>query len=156
MKLSLATELRLAITILSFVVNFIAPAAIISELIRINRKNEFSELNLIADNTDSLFYKSEKVILYTNRYSLSEKNICRTLRLKFHNKKIVSFHDCQNCKGSSCYVATDKMIYNYQIIEENGKLFLQFQNKYNLKKYMVSNSIRNESTRILEIELIKL
>ena len=64
---------------------------IISELIRVNKRNDFSELTLIADNTDSIFYKSEKIILYTNRFAPNKKNICRTIELNFHSKKTVSF-----------------------------------------------------------------
>jgi hypothetical protein len=130
--------------------------SIISELIRINKKNEFSELKLIADNTDSVFYKSEKIILYTNRFAPDKKNICRTIELDFHSKKMVSFQDCQSCKEpSSCYVITDKTFYTYQIVEENGQLFLNFQNNYGSKKYLIINTTRNESNRILEIELRK-
>ncbi len=130
--------------------------SIISELIQINKNKEFSELQLIADNTDSIFYKSEKIILYTNRFAQNKKNICRTIELDFHPKKMVSFEDCQFCREPpSCYVTTAKTLYTYQIIEEKGQLFLLFDNIYGSKKYLIINTTRNESNRILEIELRK-
>ncbi|WP_298147609.1 hypothetical protein [Flavobacterium sp.] len=130
--------------------------SIISELIQINKNKEFSELQLIADNTDSIFYRSEKITLYTNRFAPDKKDICRTIEMDFYPKKMVSFHDCQFCREpSNCYVTTAKTFYKYQIIEEKGQLFLLFENNYGSKKYVIINTTRNESNRILEIELRK-
>lgn len=69
---------------------------------------------------------------------------------------MVSFQDCQTCREpSNCYVTTAKTLYTYHILEEKGQLFLLFDNIYGSKKYVIINTTRNESNRILEIELRK-
>ena len=70
-----------------------------------------------------------------------EKDFCRTVELKFINKKRVNFIDCQTCtEPSSCYVSTDNNIYKYRIQEIGKELYIFFTNNNNRMNFEIVSS----------------
>ena len=130
---------------------------IIKEIVRINKKNIYSELVLVANNTDSTFFNSQKVKFFTSRFLQVKNNPCRTLRLNFFDKNFVSFEDCQTCKEpSSCYVTKEKSIFKYELLEDKKEVYLNFSNRFEERKYKISMTRRNSEGKITMIEMIRI
>ncbi len=110
------------------------------------RQNGYSYyFKIISNNKDSVFFKSRKVEIYTSEIATREKNICRTIELKFQRNNRMNFIDCQTCdEPSSCYVTTDKNIYKYRIKEIDNELYLFLKNNYNEIKFKVISSEENK------------
>lgn len=129
---------------------------IISKSYKITKSNSVSlkDLILVADNTDSTFFKSNTLKIYTERKSIRKNNFCRTIELSFFEKKKVSLLDCQVCKEpANCYVSNEKKIFAFEIVKENQGLFLTFNNKFENRKYIIGNTVRNKSNKIIEFTL---
>ena len=116
---------------------------LIKESKKEERESGFSYYSkIISNNKDSLFYKSDKIEIYSSSQVTYEKDICRTVEFKFLNNKKVVFHDCQNCtEPSSCYVSTDKNIYKYRIKEIDNELYIFFANNYNEMNFKIVSSM---------------
>ena len=110
------------------------------------RKNGFSHYSqLISNNKDSVFFTSKEVKIYSSKAASREKEICRTVELKFLSNKRVNFNDCQSCNEPSfCYVSTDKNIYRYKLREINDRLFLLFKNRFNQMSFEITSLIKKE------------
>lgn len=116
----------------------------------------YEDIIFVADNTDSIFFSAKKLSVYTSRQAPKENNFCRTVELKFFRKNIVKLEDSQTCKEpSNSYVATEKNIFKYNILESDHELFLIFKNKFEEKKYKIVNVIRDNGNKISEIELAR-
>ncbi len=132
---------------------------LISESYKINKAHSVSseDLILVADNTDSIFFKATTLKIYTERKSPKKNNFCRTVELKFLDEKFMNFLDCQVCKEpSNCYVTTENKIFAFEIVEENETLFLVLKNKFENKKYKVQTAERNEENKITEFTLLRI
>ncbi|WP_370392099.1 hypothetical protein [uncultured Winogradskyella sp.] len=110
------------------------------------RKNGYSYFSkILTNNKDSLFFKADRIEIYSSNAITSEKGICRTVELKFLKNKKVNFIDCQTCtEPSSCYVTTDKNVYKYYIQEIENELFILFKNKYYEMNFKVISAKENE------------
>ncbi|AUC75891.1 hypothetical protein [Olleya sp. Bg11-27] len=119
---------------------------LIKESKKEERKSGFSYYSkIIANNKDSIFFKSDKVEIYSSNAVTSEKGFCRTIELKFLNNNNVNFIDCQTCKEPSfCYVSTDKTIYQYRIKETDNELYIFFTNNYNEMNFRIVSSMKNK------------
>ena len=122
---------------------------LIKESKKEERKSGFSYYSkIIANNKDSIFFKSDKIVIYSSNAVMSEKGFCRTIELKFLNNNNVNFIDCQTCtEPSSCYVSTDKTIYKYRIKKIDNVLYILFTNNYNEMNFRIVSSIENELNR---------
>tara|TARA_R110000751_G_scaffold43361_2_gene100083 strand:- start:1834 stop:2262 length:429 start_codon:yes stop_codon:yes gene_type:complete len=119
---------------------------LIKESKKEERKSGFSNYSkIISNNKDSIFFKSDKVEIYSSEEVVYEKEFCRTIELKFLNNKKVNFIDCQTCtEPSFCYVSTDKNIYQYRIKEIDKELYIFFKNNYNEMNFKIVSSIENK------------
>ena len=119
---------------------------LIKESKKEERKSGFSNYSkIISNNKDSIFFKSDKVEIYSSKEVVYEKEFCRTVELKFLKNKKVNFIDCQTCtEPSSCYVSTDKSIYQYRIKEIDKELYIFFKNNYNEMNFRIISSIENK------------
>ena len=119
---------------------------IIKESKKEERKSGFSYYSkLLTNNRDSIFFTSEKVIIYSSKAVITEKEICRTIELNFLRNKKVNFNDCQTCNEPSfCYVSTDKNIYRYRLREMDDGLFLLFENRFNEINFEITSLIKKE------------
>ena len=119
------------------------------ESIKEQSENGYSYYSrIITDNQDSLFFKSDKIEIYSSNAVTNEKGFCRTIELKFLSNNTVNFIDCQTCtEPSSCYVSTDKNIYKYRIKETDNELHLLFSNNYNEMNFKIVSSKENELNR---------
>ncbi|WP_405397551.1 hypothetical protein [Maribacter sp. Asnod2-G09] len=110
------------------------------------RKSGFSYYSqLISNNKDSIFFTSKKIKIYSSEAATREKEICRTIELKFLRNKRVNFNDCQTCNEPSfCYVSTDKNIYRYRLREMDDGLFLLFKNRFNEMNFEITSLIKKE------------
>ena len=132
---------------------------IVKECIQINNSKivSYKDLIMISNNTDSIFFKASKIKIFTDRKSPRINNFCRTVELKFIDKKFISFNDCQVCKEpSSCFATTEKKMYTYKIIEENKELLLVFENKFENREYKITETKRDENKKISEFTLIRI
>ncbi len=122
---------------------------LIKESKKEKRESGFSYYSkIITNNKDSLFFKSDKVEIYSSEAATSEKEFCRTVEFKFLKNNKVNFIDCQNCTGPLfCYLSTDKNIYKYQIKENDSQLYIFFKNNYNEINFKIISSIENELNR---------
>ncbi|KOY87117.1 hypothetical protein AD998_14055 [bacterium 336/3] len=123
---------------------------IIKECIRINKARFISDkdLILVANNTDSSFFNTINLTVYTDR----QYDFCKWIEFCFLNKKNAYFKDCQACKEpSTCYSTTEKNIYNYKIIKENKELTIEFKNKFECRLFQILETKRDKSKRITEI-----
>ncbi|WP_378172636.1 hypothetical protein [Aquimarina sp. SS2-1] len=122
---------------------------LIKESKKEEKKNGYSYYSkIISNNIDSIFFKSQKVEIYTSEIATREKNICRTVELKFQKNNRVNFIDCQTCdEPSSCYVTTDKNLYEYRIKEIDDELYIFLKNNYNEIKFKVISSEENKLNR---------
>ena len=114
-------------------------------------------LRFITDNTDSLFFKSSRITVFTNHKKRLEGLFCRRVEISFMDNIYACFKDCQNCiEPSTCYKSNDKKIFKYKLKKIKGKLYLEFSNKYEKREYYIENSNRNHSGEIIEIELVRI
>ena len=123
-----------------------------------NRRVTSPEFEIVTNNKDSIFFKAEKIEIFTTAYAQRENNICRTIELKFLKKNRVNFMDCQVCtEPTSCYVTKDKNIYNYKIEKRNNNLYINFFNKYNEMKFKFISFIKKTTnkTKYYKIEMIR-
>jgi len=130
---------------------------LIKESKKEERKSGFSYYSkIISNNKDSIFFKSDKIEIYSNKAATSEKEFCRTVELKFPKNNRVNFIDCQTCnEPSSCYVWTDENIYKYRIKENDNQLYIFFKNYYNEINFKIISSMKHElnSRKYYKIEM---
>ena len=97
---------------------------------------------IISNNKDSIFFKSNKIEIYSSKIAASENEFCRTVELRFLKNNRVNFIDCQTCtEFPSCYVSTDKNIYKYRIKEDDNQLYIFFKNNYNEINFKITSTM---------------
>lgn len=131
---------------------------IINVSIKINNADivSYEDIIFVADNTDSIFFSAKKLSVYTSRQAPQKNNFCRTVELKFFKRNLVILEDSQTCKEpSNAYVATEKNIFKYKILESDKGLYLVFKNMLEERKYKIVNVIRDNDNNISEIELTR-
>jgi len=129
----------------------------LKKIIRISVNSyDKTDYMMITDNQDSLFYKSEKVKIFTSSYY--RYNLCRTLEFRFYKNKIVNLIDCQYCtEPTYCYVTKPHNIYNYKIVEKGGQLFMNLSNRFSKIKMQVDSGelIQKRGKKYYEIMMTK-
>ncbi len=114
----------------------------------------YSDLRLFADNTDSLFFKTNKFTIYVDRGEKYQKYICRKVEFDFLNLNEVIFTDTQTCKEpANSYFTTEYKRFRYKVFKEQKKLYVEFENKFSKRRYRVIDTVRNNK-RITSFTLI--
>jgi len=87
---------------------------------------------LIADNTDSLFYKSDTVTLYDNHGISYSLGFCEIIDIfSFHKWNTPVIGKSQHCiEPSSGKVLSEKDYFNLSILKKKDKYFLLFKNDF--------------------------
>lgn len=109
---------------------------------------------IITDNRDSIFYKSENLKIYNNSLAKAKFQFCHTIAFRFLKKKRVSLIDCQTCNEPTfCYVTKEQNIFNYKLDVADGKLILKLKNKFSEMNFQIAlkNKIEFENNKFDEI-----
>lgn len=115
----------------------------------------YSDLQLFTDNTDSLFFKTNKFTIYVDRGEKAQKYICRKVSFDFLNLNEVVFTDTQTCKEpANSYVTTEYTTFRYKVFKDQKAIYVEFENRFSKKRYKVIDTVRNNKC-ILSFTLIE-
>jgi len=105
----------------------------------------YSDLRLFTDNTDSLFFKTNKFTIYVDRGEEVQDYICRKVSFDFLSKNHIAFIDTQSCKEpANSYVTTEYKLFTYKVFKEHQSIFIEFENRFSKRKYKVIDTVRND------------
>src|SRR5690606_385846 len=101
---------------------------------------------LITDNTDSLFYKSDTVILYNNSKIKNSIGACEFVNISFEkSKNKFLINESGYCSEIGwTRIITEKHYFNLLIQRKKNKYFIEFKNNF-------SESYLFEVLKIIEI-----
>ncbi|MFV0156253.1 hypothetical protein OBK03_10785 [Empedobacter falsenii] len=119
-----------------------------------NSMNDSYNDEIITDNRDSIFYKSENLKIYNNSLAKAKFQFCHTIAFRFLKKKRVSLIDCQTCNEPTfCHVTKEQNIFNYKLDVADGKLILKLKNKFSEMNFQIAlkNKIEFENNKFDEI-----